>query len=153
MRRICLASLFIVLVLSTQVASAAVFVGHTNLTIHVRGQTVSGKLVGRPQCRPDQAIELWIDGVLEDTTTTDAKGNYSFDTSITVGDDVQTRFGGSRTGQHPDRFICEPAQSRIVIVKHLKNSHGEERTSAPSMRMRRSMSPFLAKTFSALMTI
>ena len=151
MRRICLASLFIVVVLSTQMADAAVFVGHTNLTIHVRGQTVSGKLVGRPECRPGQTIELWVDGALQDTTTTDSKGNYSFDTSIAVGDDVQTRFQGSRTGEHPDRFICEPSQSRIVIIKHLKNSHGEERAAASGIHVSRSMAPFLLKRSTALM--
>jgi len=131
MRRFWLASVVTVtaVLFFAQMADAAVFVGHTNLTIHVRGQTVSGKLVGRPECRPNQTIELWIDGVLQDTTTTDANGNYSFDTSISVGDDVQTRFQGSRTGQHPNRFICSPSNSRIVIVKHLKDSHGEERAS------------------------
>src|SRR4051794_36729399 len=138
MRRFWLASLVTVTVvlLFTQMADAAVFVGHTNLTIHVRGQTVSGKLVGRPECRANQSIELWVDGVLQDTTTTDANGNYSFDTSIAVGDDVQTRFEGSRTGQHPNRFICEPSMSRIVVVKHLKGSHGEERSARPAASIR-----------------
>jgi hypothetical protein len=97
-------------------ASANVFVGHTDLTIQVRDQTVSGKLVGRPGCRPDQTIELWVDGALQGTTTTDSGGNYSFSTSLAADSDVQTRFGGSRTGSHPDRFICEPALSRLVIV-------------------------------------
>jgi len=135
MRRFWLASVVTVraVLFFAQMADAAVFVGHTNLTIHVRGQTVSGKLVGRPECRPNQTIELWIDGVLQDTTTTDANGNYSFDTSISVGGDVQTRFQGSRTGQHPNRFICSPSNSRIVVVKHVKDSHGEERASRPPM--------------------
>jgi hypothetical protein len=149
MRRIFLASLFTVVLLSTQMADAAVFVGQTNLTIHVRGQTVSGKLVGRPECRPNQTIELWIDGVLQDTTQTDGRGNYSFDTSIAVGDDVQTRFQGSRTGEHPDRFICAPSNSRIVVIKHLKDSHGEERTGGPTPSARQTFSG-LAQFLSSL---
>jgi len=149
MRRIFLASLFTVVLLSTQMADAAVFVGQTNLTIHVRGQTVSGKLVGRPECRPNQTIELWIDGVLQDTTQTDAGGNYSFDTSIAVGDDVQTRFQGSRTGEHPDRFICAPSNSRIVVIKHLKGSHGEERAGSPTPSARQTFSG-LAQFLSSL---
>jgi len=149
MRRIFLASLFTVVLLSTQMADAAVFVGQTNLTIHVRGQTVSGKLVGRPECRPNQTIELWIDGVLQDTTLTDGRGNYSFDTSIAVGDDVQTRFQGSRTGEHPDRFICAPSNSRIVVIKHLKGSHGEERAGRPNSSTRQTFSG-LAQFLSSL---
>src|SRR3954447_18794479 len=125
MRRFCIASLVTVVLFSTQMANAAVFVGHTNLTIHVSGQTVSGKLVGRPECRPNQSIELWVDGVLQDTTVTDGGGNYSFYASIAVGDDVQTRFEGSRVGQHPNRFVCTPSSSRVVVIKHLKNSNGE----------------------------
>jgi len=148
MRRLYLASLVTVILLTTQMAGAAVLVGQTNLTIHVRGQTVSGKLVGRPECRPNQTIELWIDGVLQDTTSTDANGNYSFDTSKAVGDDVQTRFEGSRTGQHPNRFICAPSNSRIVVIKHLKDSHGEERAVGPTASLRRAFAARVHLLFS-----
>ena len=103
--------------ISPEIASATVFVGQTNLTIHVDGTSISGKLVGRPECRPNQTIELWVDGALQDTTTTDGDGNYGFTYPLVPPTDVQTRFGGSRTGEHPDRFICAPALSRIVIVK------------------------------------
>jgi hypothetical protein len=117
MRRFFLASLVTVVLFSTQMADAAVFVGHTNLTIHVKGQTVSGKLVGRPECRPNQTIELFVDGVSQGTTTTDGSGNYSFTGSFSAGSTVYTFFAGSQTGLHPNRFICTPAVSRVVKIK------------------------------------
>ncbi len=125
MRRGLIAALFVLVggMFAPQIAGATVLVGQTNLTIHVRGGSVEGKLVGNPACRGDQSIDLYVDGVLVDSTTTDGAGNYAFGVSLFPPTDVQTRFAGSRTGVHPDRFICEPANSRIVIVKKV---HGAQ---------------------------
>src|SRR5205085_4259267 len=124
---IVVATLFLV-----QPVSAMVFVGHTNLTIHVTQSSVSGKLVGKPQCRPNQTIELFVDGASQGTTSTDASGNYSFTGSFSAGSTVYTFFGGSHTGQHPNRFICTPAVSRVVKVHgngegdDHENHHGDD---------------------------
>src|SRR5215203_3376671 len=111
-----------------QPAGAKVFVGHTNLTIHVTTQSVTGKLVGRPECRPGQTIELFVDGLLSQTTITDDMGNYSFSVTAAAPSKDQTRFEGSRTGEHPDRFICAPSLSRLVVLKG--HGHGDEQRSA-----------------------
>ncbi len=97
-------------------ASATVWVGQTNLTIHVKGSAVDGRLVGRPECRPAQDIQLLVNGVVADVTTTDSSGAYAFTYAAALPVDLQTRFAGTRTGEHPDRFICEASQSRIVVV-------------------------------------
>ncbi len=112
--------------LTAQGAWADVFVGHTNLTIHATNSSVSGKLVGKPQCRPGQTIELFVDGASQGTTTTDGSGNYSFTGSFTAGSSVYTFFGGSQTGQHPNRFVCTPAVSRVVKIKEHGNGEGGE---------------------------
>jgi hypothetical protein len=109
-------------------AWANVSVGHTNLTIHVKGSSVTGKLVGKPECRPNQTIELWIDGVSQTTTTTDGAGNYAFTWPLSAGNTVQTFFGGSQTGLHPNRFVCTPALSRLVVIR----DHPSEKSVAAS---------------------
>src|SRR3954451_10506453 len=98
MRRTFTATVFVftVIVLLVQPVSAMVIVGHTNLTIHVTGSSVSGKLVGKPQCRPNQTIELFVDGASQGTTSTDGSGNYSFTGSFSSGSTVYTFFGGSQ---------------------------------------------------------
>jgi hypothetical protein len=101
-----------------------VSVGHTNLTIHVKGSSVTGKLVGKPECRPNQTIELWIDGVSQTSTTTDGAGNYAFTWPLAAGNTVQTFFGGSQTGMHPNRFVCTPALSQLVVIKKHRH-HGD----------------------------
>jgi hypothetical protein len=125
MRRAFIATAFVsvAIFLSVQPASANVFVGHTNLTIHVTGSSVSGKLVGNPQCRPDQTIELFVDGASQGTTSTDGSGNYSFTGSFSTGSTVYTFFAGSQTGLHPNRFVCTPAVSRVVTITG--RGHGE----------------------------
>jgi hypothetical protein len=125
MRRAFIATAFVsvAIFLSVQAASANVFVGHTNLTIHVAGSSVYGKLVGNPQCRPDQTIELFVDGASQGTTSTDGSGNYSFTGSFSTGSTVYTFFGGSQTGQHPNRFVCTPAVSRVVAIKGQGNGN------------------------------
>jgi hypothetical protein len=107
-------------------SSAAVFSAPTNLTIHVRGSAVFGKLVGPPQCRNNQRIHLWVNGTHVRSTLTDSGGNYLFQTSLTSGDEVQTIFLGSREGNHPDRSNCAPSASRVVTVKeHGHNGEGD----------------------------
>jgi hypothetical protein len=118
---IVIATLFLV-----QPVSAKVFVGHTNLTIHVKGSSVTGKLVGNPKCRPDQTIELFVDGLSQGTTSTDGSGNYSFTGSFSAGSTVYTFFAGSKSGEHPDRFVCTPAVSRVVKIKGHGHGDGDD---------------------------
>ena len=110
--------------MSPQIASADVFVGQTNLTIHVQENVITGMLVGRPECRGNQVIDLYVGGVLTDSTTTDGSGNYAF--SITLGPPTtaQTQFAGSEIGVHPDRFTCTPSESRVVQVDKVKTANG-----------------------------
>ncbi len=129
LRRVAIVAVLVLVgsTLTAQGAWAKVFVGHTNLTIHATKSSVSGKLVGKPQCRPGQTIELFVDGASQGTTTTDGSGNYSFTGSFTAGSSVYTFFGGSQTGQHPNRFVCTPAVSRVVkrVVKIEEHGNGE----------------------------
>jgi hypothetical protein len=111
--------------LTAQAAWAEVSVGHTNLTIHVKGSSVTGKLVGKPACRPNQKIDLLIDGVSQTSTMTDSAGNYAFTWPLSAGNTVQTSFGGSHTGQHPNRLVCTPALSRLVTVKKHEGDDGD----------------------------
>ncbi len=128
MRRVLTAAALVLIgtLVSLQPVSAKVFVGHTNLTIHATKSSITGKLVGNPKCRPGQEIELFVDGASQGTTTTDASGNYSFTGPFPSGSSVYTFFGGSQTGQHPDRFICTPAVSRVVKIKAHGNGEGDE---------------------------
>jgi hypothetical protein len=87
----------------------------TSLTMNIEDKTVhrrqtikvDGRLRSpRAACRANQTVELWIDGGLYQTTTTDGEGNYSFRVSPPhpVGRHrFQTRFPGNDT--------CDPAQS------------------------------------------
>ena len=114
--------------IAPQMATAAVFVGHTNLTIHVQQDVVTGMLVGRPECRGNQTIDLYVDGVWADATTTDSTGKYAFSFTAVPPTTVQTRFAGSQAGEHPDRFDCTPSDSRVVVVNKVKTAHGPAKT-------------------------
>jgi hypothetical protein len=105
-------------------ASAHVFVAPTNLTIHAKGSTVSGMLVGRPECRGGQTIVLVVDGHVIDSTTTDTRGRYAFSYTLQPPSTVQTRFGGSHTGAHPHRHICRPSASRLVKTTAVRGASG-----------------------------
>ena len=107
------AALMVSLLLSNA-ASAHVFVAPTHLTIHVRDSTVSGMLVGRPECRGGQTVHLVIDGHVVDSTTTDVKGRYAFSFTPEPPVRIQTTFGGSQSGLHPHRHECRPSASRLV---------------------------------------
>ncbi len=139
--------------LSAQYAWAAVFVGQTNLTIHVSGSSVTGKLVGRPECRPDQPLELLVDGAVQSTTTTDGAGNYTFTGSFSSGSSVQTSFGGSQAGLHPDRFDCTPALSRYTVErgqsKNADSSSAEALQILPSTAASHASAetPFIGRAF------
>jgi hypothetical protein len=89
-------------------------------------------LLGRPDCRGGQHIELYVDGVLADTTTTDATGHYGFAFTAVPPTTDQTTFAGSQTGVHPDRFTCTPSESRIVVVDKVKTASGPAKTSPTS---------------------
>ena len=134
MRRGLIAALLVLIggILTPQIASAGVFVGQTNLNIHVQEDRVTGMLVGRPECRGDQRIDLYVGGVWTDWTTTDGLGNYGFDLTSVPPTTVQTRFAGSQTGVHPDRFTCTPSVSRIVDVWKVKTANGPAKTTPTS---------------------
>jgi hypothetical protein len=107
------AGLVVSLVMCTA-ATAHVFVAPTHLTIHVKNSTVSGMLVGRPECRGGQTVHLVIDGQVIDSTTTDTKGRYVFSYTPQPPVRIQTRFDGSQSGPHPHRHMCQPSASRLV---------------------------------------
>jgi hypothetical protein len=114
--------------MAPQIASAGVFVGQTNLNIHVQEDVVTGMLVGRPECRGNQTIDLYVGGVWADATTTDSAGNYAFAFTAVPPTTVQTRFAGSQAGVHPDRFDCTPSDSRVVVVNKVKTANGPAKT-------------------------
>jgi hypothetical protein len=77
--------------LTMQIADKTV---HRRQTIKVSGELNSS----RAGCRANQSVELYIDGGLYATTTTDAQGNYSFRVSgpHPVGrHQFQTRFAAT----------------------------------------------------------
>jgi len=105
-------------------ASAHVFVGHTSINIQGKpsgrvsaGQTVtiSGRLVGRLECRANQRIELinLTTGAIL-TTTTDAQGRYTFQVTVTENSAFQAHFEGSRRGVHPHAHVCSASTSRVL---------------------------------------
>ena len=98
----------------SRVANAHVFVAPTHLTIHVKDSAVSGMLVGRPDCRGGQIVNLIVDDQPIDSTTTDSKGRYAFSFTPEPRDRIQTTFGGSQKGPHPHRHECLPSSSRVV---------------------------------------
>jgi len=114
--------------IAPHIASAGVFVGQTNLNIHVQEDVVSGMLVGRPECRGNQTIDLYVGGLWVDATTTDSAGHYAFAFTTVPPTTVQTTFGGSQAGQHPDRFDCTPSESRLVKINKVKTARGPMKT-------------------------
>ncbi len=130
MRRGLIAALLVSVgtMIAPQMASAGVFVGQTNLTIHVQQDVVTGMLVGRPECRGNQTIGLYVDGVWVDATTTDSAGNYAFSFTAVPPTTVQTQFAGSQAGVHPDRFDCTPSDSRVVVINKVKTANGPAKT-------------------------
>lgn len=130
MRRGLIAALLVSVgtMIAPQMASAGVFVGQTNLTIHVQQDVVTGMLVGRPECRGNQTIDLYVDGVWADATTTDPAGNYAFSFTAVPPTTVQTQFAGSQAGVHPDRFDCTPSDSRVVVINKVKTANGPAKT-------------------------
>ena len=114
--------------IAPHIASAGVFVGQTNLNIHVQEDVVSGMLVGRPECRGNQTIDLYVDGVWVDATTTDSSGHYAFAFTAVPPTTVQTRFAGSKEGVHPNNHDCLPADSRLVVVNKVKTANGPAKT-------------------------
>jgi hypothetical protein len=130
MRRGLIAALLVSVgtMIAPQMASAGVFVGQTNLTIHVQQDVVTGMLVGRPECRGNQTIDLYVDGVWVDATTTDSSGNYAFAFTAVPPTTVQTRFAGSKEGVHPNNHDCLPADSRVVVVNKVKTANGPAKT-------------------------
>ena len=85
--------------IAPQIANARVFVGQTNLNIHVQQDVVSGMLVGRPECRGNQTIDLYVGGLWVDATTTDSAGHYAFAFTAVPPTTVQTsvrRLAGRR---------------------------------------------------------
>ncbi len=79
--------------------------------------SVAGVLAGPPWCRDSQLITISDqDGVLG-TTVTDARGHYLFDLIVESEMSVQASFAGLQQGQHPDRTICLPSESRWVRVR------------------------------------
>ncbi len=127
--------------IAPQMAGAAVSVGQTNLTIHVQQNSVTGKLVGNPACRGGQHIDLYVGGVLTDATTTDSAGNYGFAFTAVPPTTVQTGFPGSQTGVHPDRFICTPSFSRLVVVNKVKTAHGPAKAVPAAAALAHSVPP------------
>ena len=87
--------------IAPQIANARVFVGQTNLNIHVQQDVVSGMLVGRPECRGNQTIDLYVGGLWVDATTTDSAGHYAFAFTAVPPTTVQTTFAGSQAGRAP----------------------------------------------------
>jgi hypothetical protein len=134
MRRGSIAALVVSLgaLMAPQVAAATVFVGQTNLTIHVQQDRITGMLVGRPECRGDQPIDLYVAGVHVDTTNTDGAGHYAFSYTSVPPTTVQTRFAGSQSGSHPDRFICTPSESRVVVIDKVKTAQGPAKPGSSS---------------------
>ena len=114
--------------IAPQIASAGVFVGQTNLNIHVQQDVVTGMLVGRPECRGNQTIDLYVGGVWADATTTDPAGHYAFAFTAVPPTTVQTRFAGSKEGVHPNNHDCLPADSRVVVVNKVKTANGPAKT-------------------------
>ena len=114
--------------IAPQIASARVFVGQTNLNIHVQQDVVSGMLVGRPECRGNQTIDLYVGGLWVDATTTDSSGHYAFSFTAIPPTTVQTRFAGSKEGVHPNNHDCLPADSRLVVVNKVKTAKGPMKT-------------------------
>lgn len=105
-------------------ARADVWVAPTNLTIHVSGGEVSGKLAGRPECRDAQRIELLADAVRVDFTTTDPDGSYTFASYPIDALTLQASFPGSRTGLHPHRHDCLPSVSKTLFLGGLTPTSG-----------------------------
>ena len=114
--------------IAPQIANARVFVGQTNLNIHVQQDVVSGMLVGRPECRGNQTIDLYVGGLWVDATTTDSAGHYAFAFTAVPPTTVQTTFAGSQAGVHPDRFDCTPSESRVVKINKVKTAKGPMKT-------------------------
>lgn len=67
---------------------------------------------------------LVIAGHVIDSTTTDAKGRYTFSYTPQPPASIQTRFGGSRTGQHPHKHICQASASRVVTTGAVAGAGG-----------------------------
>jgi hypothetical protein len=130
MRRGLIAALLVSVgaMIAPQIASAGIFVGQTNLNIHVQQDVVSGMLVGRPECRGNQTIDLYVGGVWVDATTTDSAGHYAFAFTVAPPTTVQTRFAGSKEGVHPNNHDCLPADSRLVVVNKVKTANGPAKT-------------------------
>lgn len=98
-------------------AQATASVAPTNLTIQVRDGRVFGILTGRPACRAGQSIELVVNGVQTSTTTTGARGRYSFTISLDAGSQVRTEFEGAIIGVHPDTLVCRGSTSKTIVVR------------------------------------
>lgn len=134
---------------STQVAGANVFVGQTNLNIHVQEDWVTGMLVGRPECRGNQTIDLYVDGVWVDATTTGPAGDYAFAYTTVPPTTVQTRFAGSKEGVHPNNHDCLPANSRIVDVWKVKTANGPAKSAELLVRSVRALMKGIGKALSS----
>ena len=135
MRRGLIAALLVVVggMIAPQTAGAGVWVGQTNLNIHVQENWVSGMLVGRPECRGNQTIDLYVGGVWVDATTTEADGGYVFAITVVPPTTVQTRFAGSKEGVHPNNHDCLPADSRLVVVNKVKTANGPVKSSPEAL--------------------
>jgi hypothetical protein len=118
------APLIVSVLIGVAPASAHVFDAPTHLTIQVRDSTVSGVLVARPECRDGQTVRLIVNGQVIASTTTDAKGRYAFAYTPQPPVRIQTRFGGSQSGNHPHRHICRPSESRLVSPGAVRGASG-----------------------------
>ncbi len=128
-RKLLIASSIVAVVALAPVGQLAahVFVDHTTLTIKASptgpvtaGQvvTISGRLVGKPECRAFQPIELIRLGTAEtQTTTTDAQGRYTFQVTVSEDSAFQAHFRGTRDGRHPHAHVCSASTSRVLRIR------------------------------------
>ena len=115
--------------IAPQIANARVFVGQTNLNIHVQQDVVSGMLVGRPECRGNQTIDLYVGGLWVDATTTDSAGHYAFAFTAVPPTTVQTRFAGSQAGRAPRSLRLHAIGVSVVVkINKVKTANGPMKT-------------------------
>ena len=109
----------------TGIAAAHTFTDRTRLTLHVndrhvdRGDDVvfSGRLRARhKKCRSHQVVELYRNGRLIATTTTNSGGHYRFRRQIFRTGTYRVKFAGFVGGTHPHSHTCKRSSSPRVKV-------------------------------------